>query len=128
MSISVSPIYYVTFTTAVLTASFVLFQGFNMTNPIETMQLLCGFLIIFLGVYMLNYPSKDLDSHEFERLAGGTVPGSPGILRTRSSMQGLRPSGDTSRNVHLYEVEDDGYVLRSFARRSEDRESADESR
>ncbi|KAH9223149.1 magnesium transporter, partial [Leptodontidium sp. 2 PMI_412] len=50
----VSPIYYVTFTTGVLTASFVLFQGFNMTSVIETTRLLCGFMIIFCGVYMLN--------------------------------------------------------------------------
>jgi len=120
----VSPIYYVTFTTAVLTASFVLFQGFNITNPIETAQLLSGFLIIFFGVYMLNYPTKDLDSPEFELLTGGTVPNSPGITGTRFSMQGLRSSSD--RQSRSYEA-DDGYVLQSMARGSEEREGVDEN-
>ena len=105
MFTSVSPIYYVTFTTAVLTASFVLFQGFNMTNLIETARLLCGFLIIFLGVYMLNFPSKDVESHEFQLLTGGSVlvPDSSGILRSRFSFQGLRPSADATRQSRSYE-------------------------
>jgi hypothetical protein len=118
---SVSPIYYVTFTTAVLTASFVLFQGFNMTNPIETGRLLCGFLIIFFGVYMLNFPSKDVESHEFQILTGGSVlaPESLGILRTRFSMQGLRPSGDSTRQMHSYEEGGDvDHPRRSLARPS----------
>jgi len=127
-SSSVSPIYYVTFTTAVLTASFVLFQGFNVTSVITTTRLLCGFLIIFLGVYMLNYSSKDLDSPEFERLTAGSVPSSPGVLITRFSMQGLRPSNDSHRQLPLYEADDDGYVLQPLARRSEDRETLDDIR
>jgi magnesium transporter len=120
----VSPIYYVTFTTAVLTASFVLFEGFNIANPIDTTRLLGGFLIIFFGVYMLNFPSKDLDSPEFERLSG-SVPQSPGIPRTRFSMQGLRPSDDVRRGIQ--DEGDDGYMLQSLALRSEDREAVGES-
>jgi len=115
MMISVSPIYYVTFTTAVLTASFVLFQGFNMTNTRETAQLLVGFLIIFCGVYMLNYPSKDLDSHEFESLA------------ERFSLQQLRASGDASRQIH-FDEEEGGEVLQSLIRESLDRQATEESR
>lgn len=99
-----------------------------MTNLIMTTQLLSGFLIIFFGVYMLNYASKDLDSPEFERLAGGSVPGSPRIPGTRFSMQGLRPSGDMRRQRHPNDEEGDGYILRSLTRRSEDAEPVDESR
>jgi hypothetical protein len=117
----VSPIYYVTFTTTVLTASFVLFQGFHITKYIQTTRLLCGFLIIFLGVYTLNFPSKDLDSPEFELLTSGSVPDSPGFTRTRFSIQGLRPSGETNRQNHSYEGEVDAYVLQNLTRRSEDR-------
>ncbi|KAL2065219.1 hypothetical protein VTL71DRAFT_2888 [Oculimacula yallundae] len=115
----VSPIYYVTFTTAVLTASFVLFQGFNMTSAFETTLLLCGFLIIFAGVYMLNYPSS-APNHDFELLsggsgngnAGGAVPESPGFARARFSMQGLRPSEELIREEDE-EEEEEGFGRRS---------------
>lgn len=80
-----------------------------MTNPIETARLLCGFLIIFFGVYMLNFPSKDVESHEFQILAGATVPvpDSPGIVRTRFSMQNFRPSGEPTRQLQSWEEDDD---------------------
>ncbi|KAK5656616.1 hypothetical protein OQA88_4596 [Cercophora sp. LCS_1] len=57
----VSPIYYVTFTTAVLTASFILFQGFNITDGVKSVSLFAGFLTIFTGVYLLNFNGSDLD-------------------------------------------------------------------
>lgn len=94
MICSVSPIYYVIFTTAVLTASFVLFQGFNMTSGIGTMSLLCGFLIIFSGVYLLNYHEDDGSSHE--RLAGEDIAHRDGDNGGRFSLQELpRFSGET---------------------------------
>jgi hypothetical protein len=55
----VNPIYYVMFTTATLIASFVLFRGFNTSDPVNTISLLCGFLIIFTGVYLLNLSRTD---------------------------------------------------------------------
>lgn len=51
---------------------------------------------------MLNYPSRDrLYSQEFELLTGGSVPESPGLLRTRFSMQGLRSSEEEGRDGEL---------------------------
>lgn len=50
----VNPIYYVFFTTSTIIASAILFQGFNTTDASNTVSLLCGFLIIFMGVYLLN--------------------------------------------------------------------------
>ncbi len=64
---------------------------------------------------MLNYPSKDLDSHEFESLA------------ERFSLQQLRASGDTSRQIHLDE-EEGVEVLQSLIRESLDGEATEESR
>lgn len=58
---SVSPIYYVTFTTAVLTASFLLFQGFDVTDEVKSASLLSGFLTIFTGVYLLNFNGSDVE-------------------------------------------------------------------
>lgn len=53
-SFSVNPIYYVFFSTATIIASAILFQGFNTSGGVNTVSLLCGFLIIFMGVYLLN--------------------------------------------------------------------------
>ncbi|KAL0074017.1 magnesium transporter [Phycomyces blakesleeanus] len=50
----VNPIYYVCFTTATIGASAIMYQGWNSASPINTMSLICGFLIIFSGVYLLN--------------------------------------------------------------------------
>lgn len=58
----VNPLYYVTFTTATLCASFILFSGFNTTDTINTLSLICGFLITFTGVYLLNLSRTDRKS------------------------------------------------------------------
>jgi len=58
---SVNPLYYVTFTTATLCASFILFSGFNTADAVGTLSLLCGFLVTFTGVYLLNLSRGDPD-------------------------------------------------------------------
>lgn len=50
----VNPLYYVTFTTFTLAASFILFKGFNTSSAVDIISLLIGFLIIFSGVYLLD--------------------------------------------------------------------------
>ncbi|KAI9297575.1 DUF803-domain-containing protein [Neoconidiobolus thromboides FSU 785] len=50
----VTPIYYVFFTTATLTASVIFFRGFEDATPVEAVSLLIGFLVIFSGVFLLN--------------------------------------------------------------------------
>ncbi|KXS11008.1 DUF803-domain-containing protein [Gonapodya prolifera JEL478] len=63
----VTPVYYVTFTTATISASVILFQGFNDTDTVQLVSIFCGFLTIFTGVFLLNSTraaaeaSKDLD-------------------------------------------------------------------
>ncbi|KAI9660689.1 MAG: hypothetical protein M1821_010041 [Bathelium mastoideum] len=59
----VNPLYYVTFTTFTLIASFILFRGFNTTSAINTLSLLSGFLVIFAGVYLLNLSREDPEGH-----------------------------------------------------------------
>jgi len=98
----VNPIYYVTFTTATLVASFVLFRGFNTSDPVNTISLLCGFLIIFTGVYLLNLSRTDPNGANV--LSNGTAhPFDDGIptdglsaLQSRRSMQ-MRRSETFSR-------------------------------
>ena len=94
-----NPLYYVTFTTATLCASFILFQGFNTTDAVNTISLLSGFLVIFTGVYLLNLSRGDPDGQKL--LNGHVSDGVPtdGItgLQTRRSMQ-TRRSVDAGRN------------------------------
>jgi magnesium transporter len=103
---SVNPLYYVTFTTATLCASFILFKGFNTTDAVNTISLLCGFLVIFSGVYLLNL--SRLDSHKHSMLASkdddedAAIP-TDGIasFSTRRSMQARR-STDPHRRSSSY--------------------------
>jgi len=50
----VNPIYYVGFCTATIVASLILFKGFNTTSASNTVSLLSGFIVTFLGVHILN--------------------------------------------------------------------------
>lgn len=86
------------FTTATIVASLILFGGFNTSDAVNTLSLLCGFLVIFTGVYLLNLSREDPDgdkmlSHKYE----DAVP-TDGLagLQTRRSMQ-LRRSNDGRR-------------------------------
>ncbi|CBX94212.1 hypothetical protein LEMA_P123640.1 [Plenodomus lingam JN3] len=88
----VNPLYYVCFTTCTLIASCLLFQGFNTTSAVNTISLLCGFLIIFSGVYLLNLSREDpngnkhLGSHFTDGAPSDAISGFP----TRRSMQARR--------------------------------------
>ena len=101
----VNPLYYVTFTTATLCASFILFQGFNTTDAVNTISLLCGFLIIFTGVYLLNLSRKDPDGLH---MMNGKAVGDDGIptdplasFSTRRSMQARRSFDPHRRSTSL---------------------------
>ncbi|KAF2143448.1 uncharacterized protein K452DRAFT_171289 [Aplosporella prunicola CBS 121167] len=90
----VNPLYYVTFTTFTLVASFILFRGFNTTSAVNTISLLCGFLVIFSGVYLLNLSRSDPDGNgSLANKFGDAVP-TDGIatFQTRRSMQARRSS------------------------------------
>ncbi|WEW54666.1 hypothetical protein PRK78_000086 [Emydomyces testavorans] len=135
---SVNPLYYVTFTTATLCASFILFHGFNTTDSVNTISLLCGFLIIFAGVYLLNLSRTDPDGHTM--LNGklddeGGVP-TDGIasLQTRRSLQSRRSmdhrrssssityfhgSSDREGLMRSYDVEAGAFGLTDLAEESD---------
>ncbi|EKD20201.1 uncharacterized protein L3040_007199 [Drepanopeziza brunnea f. sp. 'multigermtubi'] len=94
----VNPLYYVTFTTATLTASFILYGGFNTADTVNTISLLCGFLVIFTGVYLLNISRGDPNGQQMisgtthDGIATDIISG----IQTRRSMQ-LRRSQDPHR-------------------------------
>ncbi|KAH3682108.1 hypothetical protein WICPIJ_006911 [Wickerhamomyces pijperi] len=60
----VNPLYYVTFTTATLVASFILFRNYNDAGPKDSISLIVGFLIIFSGVFLLNISRKKNKTHQ----------------------------------------------------------------
>jgi hypothetical protein len=103
----VNPLYYVTFTTCTLCASFILFRGFNTTDAINTISLLCGFLTIFTGVYLLNLSREDPNGQnlgirqgdergQYQHVDGIPTDGLTG-LQTRLSMQARRSGDDGHR-------------------------------
>ena len=118
----VNPLYYVTFTTATLCASFILFRGFNTTDAVNTISLLSGFLVIFAGVYLLTLSHGDPNGHRLlDGVAEDGVP-TDGIasLQTRLSMQtrrsmdvrrassgsaGFGSRGDREGLIHSYDEE-----------------------
>jgi len=77
----VNPIYYVFFTTATIVASAILFQGFNTTSVVNTVSLICGFLVIFMGVYLLNISRQPEIPHHASSLESG-------LMNPRMSMSG----------------------------------------
>jgi drug/metabolite transporter (DMT)-like permease len=120
----VNPLYYVTFTTCTLIASCLLFQGFNTTSAVNTISLLCGFLIIFSGVYLLNLSRDDpngthsLGSQLTDGIPSDAISGFPTrrsmqarrsqelYLQSNGSRTGQRNSmGDRGALMHDYDVE-----------------------
>lgn len=67
---SVNPIYFVCFTTATICASAILFQGFNTDNTVNVVSLICGFVIIFAGVYLLDSIARSAGANNSENIYG----------------------------------------------------------
>ncbi|KAL4736432.1 magnesium transporter NIPA-domain-containing protein [Aspergillus similis] len=133
----VNPLYYVTFTTATLCASFILFKGFNTTDAVNTISLLCGFLIIFSGVYLLNISRNDPDGHSMNAKYDDEGVPTDGIagFQTRRSMQARRSSephrrssssiaflsgrGDREGLIRSYDVENQNFGLSELTEESD---------
>ena len=76
----VNPLYYVCFSTATIVASLILFQGLNTDNPVNTISLLVGFIITFIGMHLLELSRKPAIT--------GHNALEHGILNPRLSLQG----------------------------------------
>ncbi|KAH8757640.1 magnesium transporter NIPA-domain-containing protein [Diaporthe sp. PMI_573] len=126
----VNPLYYVTFTTATLCASFILYSGFNTTDPINTLSLLCGFLVTFTGVYLLNLSRSDPNG--FKMISGRGGDDSVGTdmisqIQTRMSMEARRSlghNGDREGLMRAYDEEEAAeFGLTDLAEDSDDERS-----
>ncbi|KAK4106228.1 DUF803-domain-containing protein [Parathielavia hyrcaniae] len=145
----VNPLYYVTFTTATLCASFILFKGFNTTEAVNTLSLICGFLVTFTGVYLLNLSRGDPDGTKaLARRGGGDITGTDMVssIQTRISMEARRSHtqarrmsigsnrahhGDRDGLMRAYDEEEavaaaggGGFGLTDLAEDTEDEESS----
>ena len=100
-----NPLYYVTFTTFTLCASFIMFRGFNTSDAVNTISLLCGFLVIFSGVYLLNLSREDPDGrmltggegHGFEDAIPTDTMTAFGTRRSMQARGSISESGGHSR-------------------------------
>lgn len=94
-----NPLYYVTFTTCTLAATFILFGGFNTTDAVNTISLLCGFLVIFTGVYLLNLSRDDPDGHKYMLAGEGNKYEVDGIPTDGMAMPLTRRSMTIRRSI-----------------------------
>ncbi|KAG7441334.1 DUF803-domain-containing protein [Guyanagaster necrorhizus] len=116
----VNPMYYVGFSSSTIVASLILFQGFNTTDATNTISLISGFIVIFLGVHLLNLsrnqgPSVELTGYSASEDAPGhlgrlSIDGWHGIV---TGPEGIIPRpGQRSRNqtTTLFDAFDDGHA------------------
>lgn len=128
-----NPLYYVTFATATLCASFILFSGFNTTDTINTLSLICGFLVTFAGVYLLNLSRSDPNGTHLSGRPGQDALGTDMIssLQTRISMEARRSFGpgrhsigsntaDRQGLMRSYDEEEAGFGLDDLAEDSDE--------
>lgn len=123
----VNPLYYVTFATATLCASFLLFSGFNTTDTINTLSLISGFLVTFAGVYLLNLSRTDPNG---TRLAGArngldaTGTDMVSSLQTRISMETRRSFGPGPGHRHSISGSSNAADRQGLIRAYDDEEAA----
>ncbi|KAK7059747.1 magnesium transporter NIPA-domain-containing protein, partial [Favolaschia claudopus] len=107
----VNPMYYVGFCSATIVASLILFEGFNTTDATNTVSLLCGFIVTFLGVHILNLSMLDEQNAQALEEQGRVVlegrlslDGWHGIRRDSFSMPLPSPLGH-GRRSSLYRTQ-----------------------
>ncbi|KAJ7074981.1 magnesium transporter NIPA-domain-containing protein [Mycena belliarum] len=107
----VNPLYYVGFCSATIVASLILFQGFNTTDATNTFSLLCGFIVTFLGVHILNVSMLEESAQAIDAVPGGvtlegrlSLDGWHGIRRDSMSLGLPSPRGH-GRRSSLYRAQ-----------------------
>jgi hypothetical protein len=117
---SVNPLYYVTFTTATLCASFILYGGFNTSDTVNTISLVTGFLVTFTGVYLLNLSRTDPNGRKLAGRAGDVAGPDPlSTFQTRVSMQSRRSTDPYHRGSLSREHGDCDGLMRAYDEESE---------
>ncbi|KAH8926899.1 DUF803-domain-containing protein [Atractiella rhizophila] len=108
----VNPIYYVFFSTATIFSSVLLNNGLNTSGGVNTISLLCGFVTIFIGVYLLTTSRNEVAERGYDPYAAPASPtayyrGSTahlpqsGRIHTRNSSQTFLESGVLNPRLSL---------------------------
>ena len=108
--------YFVTFSTATITASLILFQGFNTTNTTNTLSLISGFVTTFLGVHLLNISRRPDPAPGNSDASHSLLEG--GLMNPRVSISG-RLSTDSAWSGHGQSPFSSGHGRRSSLYRSQ---------
>lgn len=111
--------YYVGFSSATIAASLILFQGFNTTDATNTISLIAGFVVTFLGVHLLNLsrapdPPGPASGHGHSRSHSAL---DVGLMNPRISVGGRSVDGPWSPSLPLYSA---GHGRRSSLYRQQD--------
>ncbi|KAG8853761.1 hypothetical protein FRB96_008016 [Tulasnella sp. 330] len=93
VAVSVNPLYYVGFSTCTIVASLILFQGFYNTSVSNSVSLIVGFIVIFIGVHLLNFAHPA--NGDGPPASGQHLPMEHGFANPRMSLGG-RLSMDSS--------------------------------
>jgi magnesium transporter len=100
--------YYVVFTTCTLSASFILYGGFNTTEVVTTVSLVCGFLLNFFGIALLTLSKTDDQAGDYT-LGGSNI----GITNAPASPIEMQSLGyvrvSTTRRLETSRESEDGY-------------------
>ena len=92
----INPMYYVGFSSATIVASLILFQGFNTTDITNTLSLLVGFIVTFLGIHLLNTSPPSLSKDDQHLLLENGFP------TPRTNFQPWNTDGTrTGRDIQL---------------------------
>lgn len=104
----VNPLYYVSFTTCTLVASFLLFRGFNTSDTVSIVSLIMGFVITFIGVYLLNMSRSEDVAHLLPSHAGEELPmdNTTAGFQARHSMTHRRSASRQSSDHSMYSLDD----------------------
>jgi len=104
----VNAMYYIVFTTSTLSASFILYGGFNTTEVVTTLSLVCGFLLNFFGIALLTLSKTDDQAGDYT-LGDSNI----GITNAPASPIEMQSSGyvrvSTTRILETSRESEDGY-------------------
>ncbi|KAJ1939205.1 hypothetical protein GGF37_004487, partial [Kickxella alabastrina] len=105
----VTPIYYVFFTSATILASVALFQGFTDSTNKELASLFCGFITIFIGVFLLNSTNGCTSSNQSNGQHQALPTDEPG--RISFAGRGRVSQGAASFNISDFEDDSSTHEL-----------------
>ncbi|KAI9026890.1 magnesium transporter NIPA-domain-containing protein [Hyaloraphidium curvatum] len=117
----VTPVYYVLFTTATIVASVILFQGFNDATTVQVISVFCGFITIFVGVFLLNTSRYHQQAASHNPLLDKPANGSHPQRRSASRDEAIGHVPN-SRTIPIDDNADDSLLLQTFPSDDEEME------